>query len=322
MNAYKLSGEEEPKLLDSLTPGTSDQVAPVAPPIPAPPTTAPQIPTPPIAPATAPKPTPQLPGMPPSITPDQIASYVQGQKAQLNKFGPQQQVDLEKNLVDQRNSFGNRLTSGLKGFGDALMMGVARAGDPGWQQQFESQQDERAREQMDVLQKAHGQQTQDVEAGMSMDMTDPASPISRAYRDSFAPIFAKMGYSAKDIEKMSASQVSTVADIGVRFADAQTQLELKKALLGVETLKAGAEIQNQRSQRSAEAAKALEGRGAWRRFVDVLTPTGRASTSALKKELAGEDAGAGSSGPYGPSVNRGGVTYDWSPISGKYHKRT
>jgi hypothetical protein len=81
----------------------------------------------------------------------------------------------------------------------------------------------------------------------------------------------------------------------VRYADAQTQLELKKEMLGVEQTKAGfeaqkagADIQNQKAQRREEAAKALEGRGAWRRLLDVITPTGRSSTAAFEKELTGE----------------------------------
>lgn len=232
---YVMSDEGLPDLKGDLTPGTSQQAAPVPftqplqTPAPAVPPVVPQSP-----PTNVPRGTnaavpTKLPGMPASVTPDEIARYVQGQKMQLDKFGPQQQVDLENRLVDQRNSLGYKVADAGKGFADALMMGVAGAGNPNWQGQFENQQNELAKEKMDVLQKAHGQQLQDVESKMKLDLSDPTSTASKAYKASFAPVFAKMGYSPKDVDRMSGSQIATVADLGVRFADSQTKIMLENA---------------------------------------------------------------------------------------------
>lgn len=233
------------------------------PPTPIPPQ---NIPTPP-QPATPP-PSPKLPGMPPGVTADQITPYLTNLKSQMNQYGPQAQMNLQRQTLADRNSFGNRLTSGLKGFGDALMQGVARAGNPGWQQAYESQQDERAREQMANLQKAGETNLQQTEAGMKMDMMRADSPISKSYQESFAPIFSKMGYKPQDVSKMSAAQVSTVADLATRYADSQTQLELKRAMmdaentykesmLGLETEKSKAAIQAKDEEQKQGALKQL-----------------------------------------------------------------
>jgi hypothetical protein len=192
---------------------------------------------------------PKLPGMPPGIGSDEIMRYIQQQKGQLNKFGPQQQVDLENNLINQRNSFGSKLTSGLKGFGDALMQGVARAGNPGWQQQYENQQMAQGQEQLGTLQKAHEGQIQQTKMGMDLDMANPTSSISKAYKESFIPIFEKLGYSPKAVDKMSGAQVATVADTAVKYADTQTKLEIQKALMEIDALKTQAGITNAQQER-------------------------------------------------------------------------
>lgn len=250
---YKRSPEKEPELVDSLTPGSSQQMAP------------PVIP--PIAPVNQPiiQPTPKivprgtLPGMPPSVTPDEISGYIRQNKMNMSKFGPQQQVDLQNALSNQRNSLGYKITDAGKGFADALMQGVARAGNPGWQQQFENQSNLEGQQQLDTLQKAHSQQAEDVKAGMSLDMSDPNSNISKTYRDSYAPIFAKMGYSPDSLKRMSASQIGTVAELGVKYADVQVQNELKMMGLRLQEMAGLASIQNQKSQRQGEALKQLVG---------------------------------------------------------------
>ncbi len=269
---------DEPELMGDLTPGTSQQQEappqfPPTPPPQMPPQTPPMSSGAPMAPANVPRGT--LPGMPPSVTPDELQGYLSKQKQSLGKYGPDQQMALENQTLANRNSLGNRLTSGAKGFADALMMGVARAGNPGFQQQFETQQDERAREQLGAMQKAGEGQMAQTEAGMKLDMIDPKSGISESYRQSFGPIFSKMGYSPKDVAKMSASQISTVADLGVRFGDAQLQMQLKEAMLGVETIKAQSEMKNQQSQRK-EAIEKMGAEHPIQRMMGMLpkpTPT-------------------------------------------------
>lgn len=254
--ALKWAGEEEdPTLTNQLTPGTSSQVPPTAPPpppvmAPEPPQIAPQAPIqakPPLA-----KP---MPGMPPDVTPDELGGYLNKQKSNMGKFGPDDQMNLVNDLAAQRNGLGYKATDALKGFSDALMQGVAEAGNPGNQAQFENLNMSQGQERLGAMQKAHEGQMQETEAGMKMDMMDAKSPISNSYRQSFSPIFSKMGYPPASVAKMSAAQIATVADLGVRFADAQTQLELKKALLGVQEMSATGTLENQKAQRSQEEQK-------------------------------------------------------------------
>lgn len=263
MNGMKFIEEEDPKLmLNGLTPGTSQQqmspaiAPPIAPPV-APPIAAPAGLKPPAAPMA--QPPVKLPGMPADVTPDEISSYLDKQRGSLNKFGPQEQMNFENESMQDRDSFRNRLTSGVKGLADSVMMGVAGAGNPGWQQQYENRQDRQAQEGLGAMQEANKSNITGMKAGMELDMMDPNSPTSQAYRESFTPIFTKMGYNPDDIKKMSASQIGTVADLATRHADSEAQLELKKALLGVETMKTQAGIENQNTESKQGALKQLSG---------------------------------------------------------------
>src|SRR5437763_1155842 len=106
-----VQSDDDDKLLGNLTEGTSTQQSPLAvPPQPSialpPPSMPDQTPT-----AKAPPQPPQakpiqLPGMPPGVTPDELQGYLNAQKQSLNKFGPQQQMDLENQSLANRNSFG------------------------------------------------------------------------------------------------------------------------------------------------------------------------------------------------------------------------
>jgi hypothetical protein len=202
----------------------------------------------------APPPAQKLPGMPADVNPDEIANYIQSQKKQIGKYGPEQQMELQNQLTNQRNSFGNRAISGVKGFSDALMQGVARAGNPGNQQAFENQLNEQGNQQMGTLARAGEMNMQQIGANRQVDMLDPKSEISKAYQNSFAPVFAEMGIPAEKVAKMSASQIATVAEISSKSMDFKMQQEMKKAMLEATIGNQKASQQDAREVRERQAA--------------------------------------------------------------------
>ncbi len=264
-NQYQLSGDEEdPQLLDGLTAGTSQQAPPTPMPTP-PPTMAPppatSTPTPAAA-APASAPPPQLPGMPPDMTPDTLAPYLNQQKAQISKFGPQEQMALQNNLNARQNSFGNRATEGLKGFADALMMGVARAGNPGFQQQYQAQENQYAQDQKSTLDKARAANVQNVESGMTMDKMNPSSPLSKSSQDAYAPLFEKLGYPPDKIKGMSASNIDNTLQLMAAYGGKEIEAKIKEYELQIENKRMEAalsnvqsEAENRKQQRNFEERK-------------------------------------------------------------------
>lgn len=256
MNGLRFK-EDDPELLAGLTPGTSQQMPQVPAPLP-PMASATQVPPVPVQePISAPPPNPiKLPGMPPSVTPDELEGYLTQKKGALNRFGPDEQMALQQKTMADRNSLGNRATSGLKGFADAIMMGVAGAGNPGWQKSFDDQQNLVANEQMNTLQNAQKSNIQQIEGNMSVDKMDPNSALSKAAQDNYGPILSRaLGIPEAEIKRMSASQIQTNAELGLKFADIDAQKELKQATLDLQSMMGNANIKNQMSQRNQDAQK-------------------------------------------------------------------
>lgn len=237
--------------------------------------------------ASAPK---ALPGMPPDVTPDELERYLGRQRQSIEKYGPDRQFDQEMSSLRARTSPGMALAGAGATFADGIMQGVARAGDPGFSRQQQDQVNQVSGEAAGALERARKGSGEQVEAEQKIDAIDPKSVLSQAYQKAFAPIFVQMGYNPKSVGSMPASQIQTLADLGVRYADAQTQLALKKAMLEVQTLTAQANISNQQSQRHEEALKTLEGMPWYSRLMHP------GISGALSKE-AGLDEGAGASHP-------------------------
>lgn len=218
----------------------------------APPPMAPKPPMMAAPPAPSPKP---LPGMPPGITPDDLKSYLDTQRSKINKYSPDDQYAQEMATMKARTGLGGNLANAGAGFADAIMQGVARAGPGQFQKQQQENAEQLATTAAGAMERARAGTKENVEANQKIDFMDPGSTISQINQKAFGPIFAKMGYSPEAVNKMPASQLQTLADLGVRYADAQTQLELKKAMLQVQTLTAQANIANQQTERKFEQEK-------------------------------------------------------------------
>lgn len=258
-NQYQLSDQEDPDLLNSLTPGTSPQIAPpVAPPTmstPAPVAT----PPPPTAAApqmAAPAPRPiQLPGMPANIGPSDIEAYLGQQKTALNKYGPEQQMELQKSLNARRDSLGYKATDAGKGFADALMMGVAGAGNPGWQNEFHNQENLQNKEQMDTLRAADESQTKKVESGMTLDQMNPNSPLSKEAQATYGPLFQKLGYPAGKLNGMSKANIDNALQLMTAYGGKEMEAKIKEYDLEVERIRLAGALSHQSAEEKIATEK-------------------------------------------------------------------
>jgi len=210
---------------------------------------------PPVAPAQAPMdqkpmmaapvaPKKPLPGMPAGVTPDDLKGYLDKQRSAIGKFDPSAQYDREMSMQNARSGIVPRLAQAAATFAGPE---YAKANNDRWDQAINQSAGsfERARE---------GTMKQ-VSANQEIDFMDPSSTMSKLYQQTFAPIFAKMGYDPADVAKMPASKISTIASLGIQFEDAQSQQELKRAMLGLQGMTAKANILNQQEQRKQTASK-------------------------------------------------------------------
>ncbi len=295
-NQYQLS-EDDPELLSGLTPGSSQQIAP-APPPPVPPPATIAAPAPVVAPpravapaaappaAAAPPPQP-LPGMPPSVTPDDLAKYIGQKKQQMNRFGPDEQIALQNNLNARRDSLGSRATEGLKGFGDAIMMGVARAGNPGWQQQYNQQENQYAQDQMNTLRGAGEANMKQVEGNMTLDKMDPQSSMSKQAQQTYAPLFKKLGYNPNALSTMSAAGIDNALAMMTQFGGMEIQAKIKEYELAIErarlqavTDKTSSDEKVAQENQRIQAAKELAGQSDNAHILGLNIPFTKSPTAA------------------------------------------
>jgi hypothetical protein len=197
----------------------------------------------------------KLPGMPPNVTPDEIMPYLQSQKTQLNRFGPQQRMDVQNSLNERQNSLGYKLTDAGKGFADALMMGVARAGNPNWQGQFQQQEQQNAQNQIGALKDAGDLNTRQVESNMALDKMNPTSALSKEMQKTYAPLFQKLGYPTDKLNGMSAANIDSAMQLMAAYGGKEMEAAIKEFEAGIERMKLAAASGKASSQEELERQK-------------------------------------------------------------------
>lgn len=228
------------------------------------------IPTVPVLPGmTPPAPTPsplpmntapsvKLPGMPEGTDVNEIEPYLTGKKQALDKYGPEEMMATQNNINTQRDSFNNRLTSGVKGFADAIMMGVARAGNPGWQESYDQQMERAGQQNLDTLAKANDANLKRTEAGMSLDKMDPKSALSQQAQQTYAPLFEKLGYNAGDIHGMSSANIDSAMQLMAAYGGKEVEAQIKQYEMEIERARMAAAAGKQASSDELERLRLAE----------------------------------------------------------------
>lgn len=301
-------GIEEPeddfKLGDEFSVDGGASTTAKSPPIPPTPTVAPPMPQ-----AMAPKPAPAaaaaptvakpMPGMPADVTPEALRGYLEEKRSAIGKYGADRQYDAEMRNVNARRGLGYGLAAGGATLADAIMQGVAGAGNPGFAKQLEDRVSGLADREAGAMERARKNTMEEVDAKQKVDYMDPGSTMSKMYQEAFGPIFQKMGYSPASVFKMPASQIANIATLGIQFEDAKSQQELKRAMLGIQGMTAKANIINQVQQRKEageksrmEAAEGLQKRPWYQKIAEApFVPLPKsAATKEMERQL--EDTGA------------------------------
>lgn len=272
-----------------------------------------------------------LPGMPPSVTPEDLKSYLDQKRSKIGKYGADEQYGIEKQNIDNRKGLGYGLASAASTFADGVMQGVARAGNPGFAKALEDQVTNLGADEAGAFERGRKNSMEEVDANSKVDAMDPTSIMSKSYQQAFGPIFQKMGYPADSVMKMPASQIANLATLSIQYTDAQSQQELKRAMLGVQGMTAKANIANQAEQRReaksknrVDAAKDLLSKSGNARVLGVPIPftsdvSGKDKEEALgviRGEMKGnnfdtEEEAAAAGLPDGSPVTIGGVDGTW-----------
>lgn len=259
--------------------------------------------------------TPEAPGLP-LQAPNPINQYLDTQKANLNKFGPEQQLELSNKLIQQRKSLPAVGARALGGFADAL----SRVGgsQSNYQGQITDNQNQMAGEQTSALERAGTQNLARSESQMKLDQMDPRSALSQTLQKAWGSLLSQNGFTPEQVAQMPASAIAALTGQSVEQAKAKAEAQLAAASLGLNTLKAGEEARHnvqgeniakagqiqtaeeKEAQRKKDALSALSKRGPLDRLSDTIFSN--PATEQLKQD-------AGLQAPSIQSSANGGWTY-------------
>lgn len=183
----------------------------------------------------------QAPQMPISA-PNPINHYLDSQKQQLNKFGPEQQLALSQALIKQRQSPGALGAVALGGIGDAISSVGGRSTN--YMGNIQDQQNKLAGEQTSALEKAGSQNIQRTEANQKLDAMDPRSELSKVAQQTWGPLLAQNGFKPDQIANMPASSIAALTGQSVEALKAKAEAEMAKASLGLNTQRASEEVRH------------------------------------------------------------------------------
>lgn len=262
VNDYIMS-EFNPKPLTGLTPGLTTQGLLSGGALPETPSKPSEIPpsTPPETPATENVPrgtnetTEKVTTSNPGHSQEALQDWIQGQERQLDEYGPEKEKEAVQNALESENSLGSKLGRAGAAFSDALMQGVAEAGNPGNLQNIENEQQKRAEMQANLIPTLANMNTAQMSAKQKLQEFDPQSPLSQVAQKTYAPLFQKLGYPPEKLKSMSASDIKTALSLMTDYGGKEVEAKIKEFELSLNSQRVAAEVANQERQRELEEKK-------------------------------------------------------------------
>lgn len=214
---------------------------------------APAAPAPAVAPTPGTEATRPLPGNP------GVSSYIADQQAQIAKYGPEAQLGMQRAIQEKQAGLGPNLARAGGTFADALMQGVARAGNPGFGAGIAAQQEKAGEQQLGAFQKAGEQSLQQISAQQKLDAINPKSELSKSVQQTYAPLLKKMGFQDQMIGGMSAQNISDLTGKAVDVLKAEAEKEMARASLDLRSREATATAAHQKAtEEQAKEGSKLE----------------------------------------------------------------
>lgn len=201
----------------------------------------------------------------PGNTPDDLNKYLSSQRQQINQYGPDQEKMVLEKILQDRNSLGENLKRGAIGFSDAIMQGVARAGNPGNLSAYDARKAKEEEIRANSIPALQEMNLKQVEGNQALDRMSGDNPMGASFQAPLAAFFKKAGVPEDQIPSMLAnpSAARSVVDPFASLMANEQKLQMELLL-------------NQLNQRGAKEKAILE------------AATAKEKAAAEAKEKAGE----------------------------------
>lgn len=166
--------------------------------------------------------TPMPPQTPNAANP--LSQYIGGQQAQANKYGPDQQAALEKEILARQRSPGGIVGNALTGLSDSIMQGVARAGPGNSQANLQNRIDNQAKMALESQKTEHEENKDVMGQQMSLAAQDPTSSLSKSIQNANRGVLKASGATDAQIAQMPASTINEIVTHQVSLQEALARL--------------------------------------------------------------------------------------------------
>jgi hypothetical protein len=198
----------------------------------------------------------------PGLAPGALDSYIQGQEKGVDKFGPDKQAAVMDMIAKQNNSLGNRIGRGGSAFADAIMQGVARAGNPGFLKSYDDRQKTLADRAIEGGKSLNEQQQTGLKEKQGLEEMSPATPLGASNLPMLQSVAKMYGMSpsavaslAKTNPKTAIDMLNKVGEFATGKMKAEVEQELKILEIQVQQANAQAMQGIARSGKDIEAKK-------------------------------------------------------------------
>lgn len=171
----------------------------------------------------------------PGHAPEDLANYVRGQQAQIDKYGPEQEKAVIDNILKSQNSIGTRIGRGANTFADAVMRGVAGAPSD-FLQNFNQQRNEENAMLANEIPTLQNLNMQNMAAKERLEGMTSTSPLGASQVAPLAAFFKKVGVPEKDIPAILAnpSAARSVVEPFAALMTNEQKLQMESLLKSLE----------------------------------------------------------------------------------------
>jgi hypothetical protein len=137
----------------------------------------------------------------PGHQPEDLAGYVKGQEAQIDKYGPEQEKAVINNILQSQGSAGNRAARGFAGLGDAIM-GVAGKTGPGFLNSLENREQNQNKMALESIPQLQGMNEKNMAAKQALEGLTSTSPLGASQTPGITAILKQLGIPDSEIPKI------------------------------------------------------------------------------------------------------------------------
>lgn len=141
----------------------------------------------------------------PGNTPQDLNRYLSEQKTAVNQYGPEQEKMVLDQILKDRNSLGETIKRGTIGFSDAIMQGVARAGNPGNLAAYDARKGKEEEMRANAIPALQEMNLKQVEGNQSLDRMSGDNALGASFQAPLAAFFRKAGVPEEEIAGMLAN---------------------------------------------------------------------------------------------------------------------